>query len=156
MTGGGVKLAWVTPGDAAALAAVHAEAFDTPWGASAFDELLAQDGVFGLLAGEVAAVGMALYRIAGGEMEVLTIGVSRAARQRGIARAMMAAAVGAARQAEVACVFLEVAIDNAPAVTLYDRLGFRRAGVRRGYYDRGPGGQVDALVMRLDLQPVSA
>ena len=42
-------------------------------------------------------------------------------------------------------------MDNDPAITLYEALGFRRAGVRKSYYDRRPLGYVDALVMRLDL-----
>jgi ribosomal-protein-alanine N-acetyltransferase len=148
-------LSWATPGDAAALAAVHAQAFDAPWGASDFDALLAGPGVFGLLAGE-PAVGMALCRIAGGEMEVLTIGVSGAARRRGVAQALMQAALGAAREAGAEQAFLEVAVGNVAAVSLYERLGFERAGLRRGYYDRGAAGRADALVMRLDLRAASA
>jgi len=84
-------------------------------------------------------------------MEVLTIGVTPAARQQGVARALMTAALGAARQSGAEAAFLEVAEDNAPAAALYAGLGFRRAGVRRGYYDRGAEGRADALVMRLDL-----
>jgi ribosomal-protein-alanine N-acetyltransferase len=155
-----LQLAWATPGDAAALAAVHAEAFDAPWGASAFDELMVGEGVFALLAGPARAVGpgvgMVLCRLAAGEMEILTLGVSGASRRQGVAKALMTAAIGAAREARAQAVFLEVATDNAPAVSLYERLGFARAGLRRGYYDRGPGGRVDALVMRLDLVGASA
>ena len=40
-------------------------------------------------------------------------------------------------------VSLEVRADNAAAQRLYDRRGFRRTGVRRGYY----AGGVDALVL---------
>jgi ribosomal-protein-alanine N-acetyltransferase len=40
-------------------------------------------------------------------------------------------------------VLLEVREDNVPAQRLYQRYGFTRSGVRRGYY---PGG-VDAWVM---------
>src|SRR4051812_1691210 len=113
-----MKLRWATPGDAATLAAVHAEAFDEPWGASAFDELMAGPGVFAALVGEAPSVGMILCRVAGGEMEVLTIGVSRSRRRQGIARTLMAAAIGAARAAKAEAVFLEVAFDNLAAVAL--------------------------------------
>jgi len=145
-----MTLTWTTPADAATLAAIHAQAFDKPWPASDFDELLTQTGVFGALAGDPAQ-GMILCRIAGGEMEVLTIGVAGPARRQGLAQALMAAALGAARQAGAQSVLLEVGTDNPPAVALYERLGFARAGLRRGYYDRGAGRRADALVMRLDL-----
>lgn len=146
-----MKLAWATPDDAPAMAAVHAQAFDAPWDASAFAELMAGAGVFALLAGEAAELGVILCRIAAGELEVLTIGVPPAARRRGVAKALMAGALGAARQAGAEAAFLEVAVDNAEATALYAGLGFRRAGLRRNYYDRGADGRTDALVMRLDL-----
>ena len=152
-----MKLSTATPGDAAALAAAHALAFDAPWGASAFDDLLASPGVFGWLAEEEGVpLGMILCRLAAGEMEVLTIGVARALRRRGAAKALMTAALGAAGGAAAESVFLEVAVDNLAALNLYEGLGFARAGVRRGYYDRGAAGRVDALVMRLDLNTLPA
>jgi len=146
-----VKLTWTTPADAAAMAAVHAQAFEAPWDAKAFADLMDGAGVFGLLAGDEAALGVILCRVVAGEMEVLTIGVAPAARRRGVGKALVVAAVGAARQAGAETAFLEVAVDNAAAAALYAGLGFRRAGVRRGYYDRGDAGRADALVMRLDL-----
>ena len=147
-----MNLAWATAADAEALAQVHATGFDRPWGAATFHQLFAGPGVFGFLAGgPERPQGLALCRVAGGEMEVLTIAVDPAARRGGVARALMTAALGSARQAGAEAAFLEVAVDNAPAAALYASLGFRREGVRRGYYDRGPAGRVDALVMRLDL-----
>ena len=61
------------------------------------------------------------------------------------------AAAGAARMAGADVMFLEVAHDNLPALGLYEAAGFARAGLRRGYYDRGAAGSADAVVMRLDL-----
>ena len=51
--------------------------------------------------------------------------------------------------------FLEVDVANPAAITLYERLGFQRAGLRKAYYDRGVDGLADALVMRLDLTPTA-
>jgi ribosomal-protein-alanine N-acetyltransferase len=48
--------------------------------------------------------------------------------------------------------FLEVSDTNHPARALYQRFGFQRVGLRRGYY---PGGG-NALVLRRDLSPVAA
>lgn len=151
-----MNLAWTTPEDAEALALAHAAAFEAPWSAAEFVALMAQPGVFGLLARDEAPLGVILCRTAAGETEVLTLGVVPPARRRGLAKALLAAALGAARQTGAEAVFLEVAADNAPAAALYAGLGFRRAGLRRAYYDRGPAGRQDALVMRLDLNAASA
>ncbi|RAK57229.1 ribosomal protein S18-alanine N-acetyltransferase [Phenylobacterium deserti] len=151
-----MSLAFATPGQAATFAAVHARAFPSPWGASEFEELLASPGVFGLLHGEAEAIGLVLCRIAAGEMEVLTLGVSGEARRSGVGRQLMLAALASARQLGAQEAFLEVAVDNDAAVALYESLGFSRAGLRRAYYDRGTAGRVDALVMRLDLSAPAA
>jgi len=150
------KVSWATPADAEAMAQAHTGAFDPPWRAEDFEDLLEGDGVFGFLASDGQARGVILCRIAAEEMEVLTIGVPPDARRRGIAKALMQAALAAARQAKAAACFLDVAVDNRAAVALYARLGFRSAGLRKGYYDRGPEGLVDAIVMRLDLNAAPA
>ena len=147
-----MKLVWATPAEAAMLAEAHAGGFDAPWKEDEFEDLLEGEGVFGFLAtDDEAPLGMILCRVAVGEMEVLTLAVPEPFRRKGVAKALMAAALGAARQAGAAEAFLEVAVDNDPAAALYAGLGFRRTGLRKSYYDRGPEGYVDALVMRLDL-----
>jgi ribosomal-protein-alanine N-acetyltransferase len=134
------------------MAAVHADAFDHPWDTTAFTELMTGPGVFGFLAGEPPVMGLILCRVAADELEVLTVGVAPAARRQGLARALVAAAMAAGRQAGAETAFLEVADDNAAAAALYAGLGFRRAGLRRSYYDRGQRERADAIVMRLDLK----
>jgi ribosomal-protein-alanine N-acetyltransferase len=151
-----MTLLWATAAEAAGMAEAHAGAFPEPWRAEDFEDLLEGEGVFGFLAAEAAPQGVILCRIAAGEMEVLTLGVTPPARRTGVAKALLAAALGAARQAGVEACFLEVAVDNAAAAALYDGLGFRRAGLRPRYYDRGVDGLIDALVMRLDLNAAPA
>jgi ribosomal-protein-alanine N-acetyltransferase len=57
----------------------------------------------------------------------------------------------AAKRAEAKRIFLEVADDNIPALVLYSRIGFQEVGRRKGYYVRGVGPPVDALVLQLML-----
>jgi ribosomal-protein-alanine N-acetyltransferase len=146
-----VKLVRATAAEAPALAAAHAAAFEAPWRQDEFEDLLEGEGIFGFLATGDDPLGMILCRVAAGEMEVLTLAVAPQVRRHGVAKALMTAALGAARHMGVTEVFLEVAVDNAAAAALYDSLGFNRTGLRRGYYDRGKEGLADALVMRLDL-----
>jgi ribosomal-protein-alanine N-acetyltransferase len=148
----GMSLAWVVAEDATELAAIHATAFDRPWNEQAMREMLAGSGAFGLKTDG----GLILCRVMAGEMEVLTLAVTPDRRRRGLARTLLAAAIEVARQSGAKAAFLEVADDNAPAAALYAGVGFRRAGLRRAYYNRGAKGRVDALVMRLDLEPLTS
>ncbi|MFN3584412.1 GNAT family N-acetyltransferase [Phenylobacterium sp.] len=146
-----MKLVPATPEEAPAMASAHAQAFDRPWDEAAFRDLLASTGVFGFLADGEDPSGVVLCRTIAGEAEILTLAVPPWARRRGIAKALMAAALGTARELGANWAYLEVDVDNAAAVALYEGLGFARAGLRRAYYDRGAAGRADALVMRLDL-----
>lgn len=156
MSHASARLLRVTAAECEAMAAAHAQAFDKPWRDDEFEDLLDGEGIYGFLAAGAEPFGVILCRVAAGEMEVLTLGVTPAARRRGVARALMAAALPVARAMGAGEAFLEVAVDNDPAIALYDGLGFRKAGLRKAYYDRGPHGVVDALVMRLDLNAAAA
>lgn len=142
--------------NAAALAAVHATGFDAPWPEPEIAGLIDGLGAYGFLVEDDGPVGMILCRAAAGEVEILTLAVDPAVRRRGVARALIAAALDAARAQGADAAFLEVAVDNDAALALYARLGFQAAGVRPGYYDRGPLGRADARIMRLDLNAAAS
>jgi ribosomal-protein-alanine N-acetyltransferase len=133
------------------MASAHAQAFDSPWDEADFEDLLEGSGVFGFVVRGDDPAGVLICRTIAGEAEILTVGVAPWARRQGVGLALMTAAIGVAREMGAQAMFLEVDVGNAPAVTLYERLGFVRAGLRKGYYDRGAKGRADALVMRLDL-----
>lgn len=77
------------------------------------------------------------------EYEIHTIGVDPAYQGRGIGRSMMAELLGHAD----GVVYLEVRTDNAPAIALYESLGFSTVGLRKRYY-RASG--ADAFTMQRD------
>ena len=137
--------------EAPALAQVHAAAFDHAWSAAEIAQLLDGPGGFALLVETDTPLAFILCRAVAGEAEILTLAVDPAARRRGLARALVDAAAGAARMAGADVMFLEVAHDNLPAIGLYEAAGFARVGLRRGYYDRGLAPAADAIVMRRDL-----
>ena len=138
MTGGG------DPGDLSqGLAALHAEAFDAPWSAEAFADLLGQAGV--VLEGEND--GFILIRAVADEAEILTLAVRPPARRQGLGGRLVEAASGRATALGATRMFLEVAEDNVPARGLYRALGFEAAGRRPRYYPRPGGPAVDALIL---------
>jgi [ribosomal protein S18]-alanine N-acetyltransferase len=79
----------------------------------------------------------AVRSLGAGEAELLQVEVEEGYRRRGIASALLAAALEGT-------VFLEVRAGNAGAIALYSTLGFAVVGRRRGYY---ADPVEDALVM---------
>lgn len=94
-------------------------------------------------------LGWAGVMVVADSAEILTVGVVPSARRQGLAVRMLADLLDEARRRGAREVFLEVRVDNEPAISLYEREGFVRIGKRRGYYDHG---RVDAVVMRRDLR----
>ena len=125
------------------LAALHATAFDAPWDAAAFTDLLAGTGVF-VVEGEA---GFILMRAVADEAEILTLAVRPDARGRGEGRRLTAEGVAGAAALGAERVFLEVADDNAPALAVYHRAGFAEVGRRPGYYARPDGSRRDAILL---------
>lgn len=135
------------PPGPAALAALHAEAFDRPWDEAALAELLSSPGVF--LAAE--ADGFLLGRAIADEAEILTLAVRPTARRAGLGGRLVEAAVVQAAARGATRLFLEVAEGNAAARALYLRAGFSEAGRRRGYYAHADGSREDALTLVLNF-----
>jgi [ribosomal protein S18]-alanine N-acetyltransferase len=131
------------------LAAIHAASFTLPrpWSEPEIASLLASPGVF--VVSEPG--GFAMGRVVLDETELLTLAVEPAARRQGLGRALLARFGAEAAAAGATRAFLEVAVDNLPAIGLYASAGYREAGRRRGYYHTPGGASVDAVIMVQDL-----
>lgn len=97
--------------------------------------------------GEIA--GIIVIRSAADEAEILNLAVLPALRRRGFARALLLAALAAARELHVRHAFLEVRESNLGARAFYSHCGFIETGRRRAYY-RQPAGDAVLLTLRLD------
>ena len=80
-----------------------------------------------------------------GEADIMNVAVSPEFRRRGIAEMLLITLQQKLAEQSVYCMTLEVRQSNAPAITLYEKLGFGQVGCRRGYY-RNP--KEDALILR--------
>lgn len=84
----------------------------------------------------------------GDVVQVMTIGVRETLQGRGVGRALLGAILTQAVDLGAGAVLLEVRVDNARAIDLYERAGFVVLARRRRYYQPE---DVDAWTMRLDL-----
>jgi tRNA threonylcarbamoyladenosine biosynthesis protein TsaB len=146
-----VTLVDLLAGRAPEMAALHAQAFDEPWDARAFSELMASPGVYAVGGERGGLVGLVLMRAIAGEAEVLTLAVAPVCRRRGLARDLLDAALTRAIAAGAERAFLEVAEDNEGAIALYRGARFADVGRRPGYYARTSAPAVDALVLSLSF-----
>jgi ribosomal-protein-alanine N-acetyltransferase len=136
------------------LARLHAECFpDDAWNSSALATVLAMPGADGRVfySEDGTPCGVLLEQCLGTEGEILTLGVTPAARRCGVARVLLGDLIARARVAGVQRLMLEVAADNAAALALYEGFGFSRHGTRRHYYRRASGPAVDAWRLGLEL-----
>ena len=136
---------------AAVLAKLHAVCFSTAWLAGEIIELLAMPGAFaGIAAVDGDPCGFHLSRSAGGEAEIISIGVERQVRLRGIGGALLKDVFARGHSSSFSTVFVEVAEDNAAALSLYHGAGFVQVGRRKGYYVSNASA-LDALILRVDI-----
>ena len=82
------------------------------------------------------------------ESDMMNVAVHPEHRRKGIAEALIAALSDGLKAQGNVCLTLEVRASNAPAIALYDKLGFAQVGRRPNYY-RNP--KEDALILRKAL-----
>jgi ribosomal protein S18 acetylase RimI-like enzyme len=93
------------------------------------------------------AVGIALLAVRGDAAWIGGLGVVASARRQGLGRLLMDAVLREARTAGLAAVGLEVLEQNAPAIALYDRLGFRTTRSLEVWSLEEPVGVSDAVAV---------
>jgi [ribosomal protein S18]-alanine N-acetyltransferase len=109
-------------------------------------------GVFLIGEADAQVVGFVAARRVADEAEILNIAVRPDFRRKGIASALLRAALEEFLGAAVSRVFLEFRESNLPARELYQRHGFVPSGRRKGYY-RHP--TEDALCMHKEFTSTS-
>ena len=138
-----VEIRRLTYADLPQVVAIEHRAFTTPWSLAMFVlELSKPSGVCLAAAVETELAGYLVCSRYDAIWHVMNVAVDPDRRRRGIASALIAALLD--RVGSEAPVTLEVRRSNAGAIALYERFGFKSAGVRPRYYaDNGE----DAVIM---------
>jgi ribosomal-protein-alanine N-acetyltransferase len=140
----------VTAGRLAAIARTAFEGRESDWSEKDFIALGGPPRAAMIVDDDFEA-GLLIMQVAADEAEILNFGVIPSARRRGLGRALLTAAESLARYLGLRRIFLEVAVDNAPAIALYASQGYAELRRRKRYYRRPDGSRADALVMRKAL-----
>ncbi|MCS7203804.1 MAG: ribosomal protein S18-alanine N-acetyltransferase [Thermodesulfovibrio sp.] len=127
---------------------ISKESFIIPWSLKSFiNELLNQNSILKVaeLNGEV--IGYVVARKIVDEAEILSLAVKKDFRRKGIATKLMKSVLNEIKDFVKSC-FLDVRVSNEPAIKLYEKLGFKKVGIRKKYYLYP---EEDALLMKLDI-----
>lgn len=82
------------------------------------------------------------------EAHIINIAVREACRGHGIGEVLLISGIDTAVKLEASVVTLEVRASNSIAQNLYTKYGFKKVGVRRGYYTDN---REDAFIMTTDI-----
>ncbi len=146
-----IDLRGLTLGDLDDIERIERESYPTPWSRSMFAGELAKPSSISLGAFDGDAAGRLVgYLIISRYVDawhVMNVAVDPDHRGRGIASALLdrlfELTAGEGRRGYT----LEVRVSNDRAIRLYERMGFRARGIRRGYYTDN---REDALIMWKD------
>jgi ribosomal-protein-alanine N-acetyltransferase len=139
----------MTLDDVVAVQEIEREIFLTPWPRNAYQRELLQNKMasYIVLRDRDEIIGYAGLWKMHDEAHVTTVGVRRHDQGKGFGIALMLALIGRAYTLNSRWMTLEVRASNHGAMAMYEKLGFKVIGRRRGYYtDDGE----DAVVMWSD------
>ena len=131
------------------VAELEALCFADPWSEKAL-ELLLTDGAYGAVCLQdehIVAYGGILW--APYEGQITNIATHPDHRRCGMGAAVLEHLIDVARSRDCEQLSLEARVSNIPAISLYERYGFLKMGLRRGFYKHPTE---DAYVMCLQLE----
>ena len=132
------------------VAALEAICFQDPWSENSVASELNNPLSFWLVALEGdRVVGYVGSQTVVGETDMMNVAVHPDFRRRGVAEALILALVEELKVMDSHCLTLEVRASNAPAIALYEKMGFSQIGLRKNYY-RNP--REDALILRKEWE----
>jgi ribosomal-protein-alanine N-acetyltransferase len=145
-----IELRPLTLADLGDIERIERRSYPTPWSRSMFAGELAKPSSYctGAVDGETARlVGYLIVSRYVDAWHIMNVAVDGPYRGRGIARRLLDDLFAATAGDELRGYTLEVRVSNDAAIRLYEGLGFRTTGVRRGYYTDN---REDAYVMWRD------
>ena len=140
----------MTAGHVAEIAALEKACFSAPWSEKSVAAELENDLALWLVAldGETV-VGYVGSQSVMGEADMMNLAVSGEYRRQGIGEKLVLSLIDALKAAGVHWLTLEVRASNAPALSLYEKLGFRLVGRRPKYYQNP---REDAFILRKEWE----
>ncbi len=131
------------------IAALEKACFSEPWSREAVEDFLSYPYNHAIVAlWNDAFAGYITYTAIAGEYQIANVAVLPEFRKNGIGNAMLCELVTRAKLEHAEVVTLEVRASNTSAISLYEKTGFTKAGIRNGFYSAP---KEDAVLYNLSL-----
>lgn len=140
----------LTPSDLTAAFAIEQRSHAFPWSEKTFASNQGDRYLNLGLNTDGTLAAFAITQVVLDEATLFNIAVDPAYQRRGLGRELLEHLIQTLEQRDVFTLWLEVRASNAPAIALYESLGFNEATIRRNYYPTASGRE-DAIVMALPL-----
>ena len=121
------------------VAQIERDTFSEPWSESSLSLLCTEEYPSFVLTDEDDRVlGYLSSAKALDELQIINLAIREDSRGRGFAKALLSALDGFCREMGMIEVSLEVRESNAAAISLYEKCGYEKVGIRRGFYRLPP------------------
>ncbi len=125
---------YATDNDASEIAEIEKECFTDAWSENAVLMQIERKQVT-VYKENGNLLGYCIFMTAADEGEILRIAVKPDARKKGIGKKLLDRAVKTMASRGASEIFLEVRASNTDAISLYEKYGFTKTGVRKNYYE---------------------
>lgn len=123
--------------DAPQVALIEADNFSVPWSEKSFREAAVKTETIYVVAEEDGEIlGYAGAWCVFGEADITNVCVRKVSRKQGIGTKMLQFLIEEGVNVEIKTFFLEVRESNSAAISLYEKFGFRKIGVRKNFYEK--------------------
>lgn len=120
-----------------AVADLERRCFSEPWSEESLADAIERPEFRYLIACEGdKMLGYGGFYVAADEASITNIATEPEARGRGVAGTVIEAIIKEAAGMGAQTIYLEVRAGNEKAIRVYERCGFERLGVRKGFYDK--------------------
>ena len=138
------------PEHIASVARLERENFSLPWSENVLSsELKNPLSLWVVATNDGAVIGYVGAQIVPDEADMMNLAVDAQYRRQGIGKALVEHLVASLQERMVRSLTLEVRVSNAPAVSLYEGMGFLTVGRRPNYYQKP---KEDAWILRKEWQ----
>ena len=131
--------------DVPAVSLLEEKAFSMPWSPADFLDMVdRKDSLYVVAVLQGAPIGCCGVTNACGDGDINNVVVAEEYRGLGIGKKMLSYLMEEGRSIGIENYTLEVRVSNAPAIHLYESLGFKSEGIRPGFYEKP---REDAMIM---------